>query len=263
MNIFTKTIKQHFIEKWLKKHRVIDYVINDDLTIDVNNTVNLANHGLKKIPVQFNVVKGDFNVSHNKLKTLQGSPKEVYGHFICEYNELTNLEGVTPKLHVLQCRENKLTTLEGIGDVSEKLDCSHNELTHLNFIPKNIESLSCYNNRLESFPLENLIVDKSINIQNNPLLVIQFLIDNGNHTYSMDYLKLKKAFCHENVQQVLLPFEFKDYLEPLVIERSIKQKNNSYLILNIREISSFYEKQLFDSSITIHDGKTAKRKQKI
>ena len=60
------------IEDWLNKHEIKNYIINDDLTVDVNGDVRLEGRGIKKILVKFNKVIGDFNIGVNYLRTLKG-----------------------------------------------------------------------------------------------------------------------------------------------------------------------------------------------
>ena len=42
------------------KYNIENYTINDDESIDVNDSVNLSNYSLTELPLTFNVVTGDF-----------------------------------------------------------------------------------------------------------------------------------------------------------------------------------------------------------
>jgi hypothetical protein len=102
-----------FCEKYLK-----NYTINSDDTVDVNGDVNLHSRlgDMKKLPVKFRKVSGNFSCSSNKLTTLEGCPKYVGGYFSCSSNNLTTLEGC-PKYvggTGFGCAFNELTTLKGI-----------------------------------------------------------------------------------------------------------------------------------------------------
>lgn len=79
------------IEAWLQSMNIQNYIINEDLTIDVNGNVNIEQKNLHQIPVQFNIVKGNFSCNANKLTSLKGAPIEVYGDFDCYHNNLENL----------------------------------------------------------------------------------------------------------------------------------------------------------------------------
>ena len=78
------------IETKLKKLGVENYSIADDGVVDVNGTVDISFKKLKEIPVQFGLVKGDFNCSNNKLESLKGSPQTVGVSFFCHENRLTS-----------------------------------------------------------------------------------------------------------------------------------------------------------------------------
>ena len=75
--------KRKLIKDWLDEKEIENYIINDNLTIDVDfysYGVNLENKNLEKIPdfIQFNEIKGDFSCANTNLITLRGCPKIVY-----------------------------------------------------------------------------------------------------------------------------------------------------------------------------------------
>ena len=76
-----------------ERYVIQNYLINTDLSIDVNGGVNLGNLKLTSLPLRFSIVGGDFVCSYNHLTTLEGSPREVGGGFYCSYNRLTTLDG--------------------------------------------------------------------------------------------------------------------------------------------------------------------------
>ena len=95
---------------------------NKDFSIDVEGPVDMRYKGLKEIPIQFNIVDGNFVCHYNQLTSLKGCPKYVNGSFDCSYNELTSLKGCPRIVNrnlfsfegKLQCREyNKFISLEG------------------------------------------------------------------------------------------------------------------------------------------------------
>ena len=86
------------IHRICKKYKIIKYTINDDMSIDVDGNVNLCSKKLKKLPLKFNYVSGNFLCSDNQLISLKGSPKEVGGNFDCSNNKLTSLEGAPLKV---------------------------------------------------------------------------------------------------------------------------------------------------------------------
>jgi hypothetical protein len=80
------------IKKWLDNYKIKNYTINNDLTIDVNDNVNLRDKKLTNIPIKFNIVTGNFWCSNNKITSLEFAPKEVGGSFRCNMNKITTLE---------------------------------------------------------------------------------------------------------------------------------------------------------------------------
>ena len=59
-------------------------------------------------------VRGSFNCSHNKLRSLKNSPRVVRKNFFCLHNLLQTLEG-GPEIvgWDFSCRHNQLRSLEG------------------------------------------------------------------------------------------------------------------------------------------------------
>lgn len=85
-----KTKKE--IKDWLTNMGINDYTIHDDLTVDVYDSIDLKNNGLKDIPVQFGKAVADFDISSNSLTNLKGCPFSVGGNFVCFYNPLYSLK---------------------------------------------------------------------------------------------------------------------------------------------------------------------------
>jgi hypothetical protein len=64
-----------------KRYNIIDYIINDDLSINVDGGVYLEKKKLEYLPLKFNYVGVDFICSNNKLESLKGCPQTVGGGF--------------------------------------------------------------------------------------------------------------------------------------------------------------------------------------
>ena len=90
--------QKYLIEKWLKEMNIDNYIINADLTIDVNLGVDLTRKNLINFPdyIQFNKTK-NFWCGENKLKSLRGCPVYVDGNFGCSANKIISLDGC-PKI---------------------------------------------------------------------------------------------------------------------------------------------------------------------
>jgi hypothetical protein len=79
------------IIKLCQEYKIDCYEIIDD-SIDVYGSVYINRTDLKKLPIKFRNVYGDFNCYLNKLTTLENSPIRVSGDFICSHNNLTDLK---------------------------------------------------------------------------------------------------------------------------------------------------------------------------
>jgi hypothetical protein len=134
------------------KYLIENYTINEDMSIDVDDDVELCNERFTKFPLKFNRVFGDFNCSCNQLTTLEGGPKEVGGYFYCHMNQLKSLEGSPKEVGGnFYCFGNQLTTLEGSPyTVGGDFNCSNNLLITLEGAPKIIGgTFYCYPNPVD------------------------------------------------------------------------------------------------------------------
>jgi len=113
---------------------------NPDGTYSADEDVDLSDLNLKRLPVRFKEVKGDFYCDSNQLTTLEGAPQEVGGGFFCDNNQLTTLKGAPQEVGgYFDCSHNQLTTLEGAPRVvGGYFDCSHNQLTTFEGAPQKV-----------------------------------------------------------------------------------------------------------------------------
>jgi hypothetical protein len=193
-----KKIKRPFntkkqISDWLESEGIKEYVIHDNLVVDVNEDVDFKFKYFKIIPVQFGIVNGSFNISYNKLKTLKGSPHTVKEDFICSSNKLksllyspnnvggnfncaqNNLKSLkhSPKeVFSLNCSSNRLKTLEYSPLIKEYLWCGYNQLVSLLHCPE-VRTLNCVNNKLTSLKYAPHSL-KKLYINNNKLTSLEF-----------------------------------------------------------------------------------------
>ena len=102
------------IDKICKDLNIKNYTITSWNAIDVNGDINLHGDALSELPLQFNVIYGNFYCSGNKLTTLKGCPKSVGDGFDCGGNNLTSLEGSPESVggH-FNCQFNNLIDLKG------------------------------------------------------------------------------------------------------------------------------------------------------
>ena len=126
------------ISRWLRKHEIKNFTILKDNSVNVHGDVRLADKltNLLKLPLNFNIVEGDFDIGDNELTSLEGSPKKVTGSFMAHKNEIFSLKGgpkeVGGSFIILH---NNITSLEfSPSVVKEDFICSHNPLKELDGI---------------------------------------------------------------------------------------------------------------------------------
>lgn len=141
------------IEKWLKEHSINNYVISEDLYVSVQGNVNL-NERLngKKIPIKFDRIEGYFDISNNKLTSLEGCPKTVARDFNCSRNNLISLFDCPTEVGDFDCSYNQLKTLSyAPKEVRGSFNCSYNELKSIKASPRTIKGhFKCNDNKLVS-----------------------------------------------------------------------------------------------------------------
>lgn len=122
------------IINWLERYEIKNYVISDGL-VDVNGEVKLQGRlqGLYKLPINFGLVKGDFDISGNELISIEGSPSKVTGSFLANNNEIANLKGSPKEVGgSFVVLNNNITSLKGSPTlVKGDYICSHNPLRTL------------------------------------------------------------------------------------------------------------------------------------
>lgn len=135
-----------------EKYKITNYDINEDNTIDVFGNVDLWDKRLNKIPLNFNMVTGNFSCSYNNLTSLKGCPKWVGGDFSCHYNKLLDIDcGIQIVDGNFYCQNNKLTTLKGSPKSVGSFYCYNNKLTDLKGCVKYIQSyFDCRYNTLKT-----------------------------------------------------------------------------------------------------------------
>lgn len=109
------------IKKWLSENYIRNYIINDDMTIDVNEDVDIYQYKDNELPdyIQFGTINGDFTISKSNISTLRGCPHTVNGWFYCQdNNNLKNLDyGPTHTHSYCVSRCSNIETLRGIASV--------------------------------------------------------------------------------------------------------------------------------------------------
>ena len=147
------------IDSICEKYGIKNYTINEDGTIDVDESVSFYNRGLTELPLKFGKVSGDFYCVVNKLTSLEGAPREVGVGFYCSNNKLTSLEG-SPH------------------EVGGNFSCNNNKLKSLEGSPRSVGGyFYCYRNQLESLSGISKYISKGIDLETNQLRDVQGIKD--------------------------------------------------------------------------------------
>lgn len=266
--------KQDIID-WLKQMNYQDYIIHDNLVVDIDGDVDLVEKNLKELPIQFGEIKGYFDCSLNQLTHLKGSPHTVYSWFNCQANQLKTLEG-GPQIvgDSYDCSSNELHSLEGSPKILHKtFFASHNKLLSLLHCPKemkgsvfldfnyltslkgighcelvldisenNLTSLECIPNKLET-----------LYCQFNPLFVIDYLPHTITHQLSIDYLGLDNmlAITQSSIGEKIELHQLNQYTGQ---DKFFKPNAGfNFMLLNIEVfndyIQSYYEKKCIEKNM--------------
>jgi hypothetical protein len=111
--------------------------------VDVKGDFDCSDQGLTDFKgVRFGIVGLNFYCDHNRLISLEGSPRMVGGSFYCHKNRLTTLEGAPQKVvKSFRCDNNHLPSLEGAPQyVGGGFHCGYNQLTSLEGAPQKVGS---------------------------------------------------------------------------------------------------------------------------
>ncbi len=126
------------IKNWLEKHGISNFKILDNNSVNVDNDVRLSNKlaNLSKLPLSFNQVKGNFDISDNELVSLIGSPSKVDGDFLAFKNELISLKGCPKEVNgSFIILKNHITNIQYAPSiVKDDFICSHNPINNLDGI---------------------------------------------------------------------------------------------------------------------------------
>lgn len=168
--------KKQKIQNFLKDINVFNYKINKDYTVDSLQSVKI-DIPLKTLPIQFDYVLGDFDISNCGLYSLKGCPDVISGDFICSSNILENLKfgpsDVTGKYDVRNCGLRNLYGSPRI--INGDFICSYNSLENLEGGPSTVNG---------SYLVDNCLLDS---IKGSPKII------KGDFICSFNYLKNLKG----------------------------------------------------------------------
>jgi len=128
------------IKSFLIKNKITNYRILPDLTVEVFHNVKIIEK-MSVLPVKFDFILGDFDISHCGLTTLKGCPERVEGDFICENNQLYDLSfGPTTVDGDYNARTCRLKSLKGSPrHIVENFNVGENEIQDLELGPIRVD----------------------------------------------------------------------------------------------------------------------------
>lgn len=205
-------LKKEEISNWLSRMNITNYIIHDDLTVDVDGSVNLIKKNLTEIPIQFGIVK-DFDCSHNQLTSLKGIPKKV-DILLVENNRLTSLEYCPQEVDHFDCSHNYLSSLEyGPKIVHGDYYCNNNLLSDLIHMPKEIQGdFILGDNRLyhlrfnfEESHIEGTIQFKMVTPKIKEQLTCAFPECVRGEIFVIPYAVFKSYLYSQKMEELLIP----------------------------------------------------------
>ena len=137
------------IFKICKKYNIEKFTINSDGSINVNESVYLFSYNLDKLPLNFNIINGNFDCSFNMLTSLDGFPKTINGNFDCSNNKITSLYGFPNIIgKYIDCSNNKITSLKYLNnEICTIIDLLNNPLESIDGYNGNYNLIRCDNKR--------------------------------------------------------------------------------------------------------------------
>ena len=197
------------IYDYLDELDVLDYTINDDLTVDSRYNVNLYHMIMEdELPFNFNHVKGIFEIDSNDLTSLKGCPKIVGKGFYCNDNQLTSLKGCPKSVGgTFNCDNNKLTSLEhSPKNVGNNFYCEDNYIYNLDKFDCVFKGIfNCLNNPIgtlfnevdydfiQAFKSLKILKDKELNLRRFKYLMFN-IFDKKSDYGKIDFSKVEKYY---------------------------------------------------------------------
>lgn len=130
----------HIIQRY---HISIDpFSVDEFGRLNVLGNVKIINTKLKKLPLKFGKVSGNFHCYLNCLTTLFGAPHTVGGDFNCSNNQLKSLKYSPTNLDGdFFCQENELEKLDGSPQtIHGNFNCFLNNLKNLKNGPREVKN---------------------------------------------------------------------------------------------------------------------------
>ena len=236
--IITKEQLKHIIKKFNINIQINHCIILENGMIDVHGSVQITNTSLRKLPLRFRKVDGDFYCHANKLEKLDGVPKTVMGDFNCANNQLTSLKGAPGFVgRDFACHENLLTSLKGCPKhIHGNFNAFLNQLETLEGAPDVIDgNCSLFQNNLISLESNLRYIGLSLHLTGNPLRNLVGIPGYIGNTLSIDsgisvYMGNKSC----NVKRVEIEIQNKRHKTDLSLPHILIQKHRNLLHIVFR-----------------------------
>jgi hypothetical protein len=192
-----------FVQSWLHQFNIYNYVILDDLSINIKGDVYLNHTDLREFPIQFNEISGSFICANNQLNSLKGAPRIVGNSFDCSNNQIISLVG-GPKI------------------VGKNYDFSYNQVSTLEGLPSSIKhDLVAYENPIVNFNSISQNIGKNIYIDYqtfDKLIPLAFLsVSSETRLYFHTHEELSSEFFKYRQKKYFLYFSmFKKKMQPFI-----------------------------------------------
>ena len=183
------------IHQWMYEFSILDYTINKDGSVDIENTLGLHDIWVDEIPFKINYAPSVI-ATNCHLTSLKNFPTKVYeeysgalgtsagdnrGYYWVGDNQLTSLEGCPKKVKRFIASDNQLTSLKGAPEyVYDACYLNGNQLESMEGCPKYIGlKLDIYDN-----PLKSLIgIPPDMMIFQEDKSVLNYKEKNGVYTF--------------------------------------------------------------------------------
>ena len=127
------------IKNWLDEYKILNYTINEDLSVDVKDDVRLDNRQLNYIPVKFNKIDGGFFCSYNQLTSTEFIPNYILKSFDISNNKFEKLNTFPKQIN----GSIFMDANRSLEDISKIWSCEYRG-SFISCDEKIVDELKCY-----------------------------------------------------------------------------------------------------------------------
>lgn len=246
--MLTKNQIKHIIKRY--RIKLDRYIVKEDV-IDVYGDVVITNTYLRKLPIKFGKVQGNFICCSNKLQSLDGAPSYVGGNFNCYGNELTSLKYAPLEVGGdFSCHENLLDSLKGCPKIiNGNFNAFLNQLKNLQHGPEIVrKSCNLFKNKLTTLDKSPSYIGGSLHVTGNNLKNLlgcpKFIGDTLSFDIKIGSLYMGNHNCQ--VKKVIIEIEEK--------KCNTKTTNHTIAFANQQYLPIFFKYMSYFSDLFFPDG---------